>query len=77
MTDTLPPLPKLNSILMAREGRMLRITFNRPDQLNACCPELVPHVVERLCTCSAHCVDDQDCPARKRNRIFFHRHASG
>ena len=32
---TTPPLPQLNSILMARDGRMLRITFNRPDQLNA------------------------------------------
>ena len=32
---TPPPLPQLNSILMAREGRMLRIMFNRPEQLNA------------------------------------------
>jgi enoyl-CoA hydratase len=35
-----PELPKLNSILMSREGRILKIMFNRPDQLNAVSLEL-------------------------------------
>ena len=48
MTDTLPPLPKLTSILMAREGRMLRIMFNRPEQLNAFNLELHDELAEAL-----------------------------
>ncbi|MET0588329.1 MAG: enoyl-CoA hydratase/isomerase family protein [Novosphingobium sp.] len=35
MTDTLPELPKLRTIELSREGRLLRITMNRPDALNA------------------------------------------
>jgi len=35
MTDTAPALPSLGTIEMAREGRLLRITLNRPDALNA------------------------------------------
>lgn len=35
MTDTTPDLPKLGTIEMAREGRLLRITLNRPDAMNA------------------------------------------
>lgn len=39
MTETAPApapnLPNLGSIEMAREGRLLRITLNRPDALNA------------------------------------------
>ncbi len=33
--STLPPLPQLSTIAMARDGRKLTITFNRPDDLNA------------------------------------------
>ena len=46
--STLPPLPKLNSILMSREGRMLKIMFNRPDQLNAVNLELHDELLEAL-----------------------------
>lgn len=35
MTETPPALPSLATIQMAREGRLLRITMNRPDALNA------------------------------------------
>lgn len=35
MTQTVPALPALSTIEMAREGRLLRITLNRPDSLNA------------------------------------------
>ena len=35
MSDTAPALPQLRTIEMAREGRLLRITMNRPDALNA------------------------------------------
>lgn len=35
MTETAPALPQLGTIAMAREGRLLRITLNRPDSLNA------------------------------------------
>jgi enoyl-CoA hydratase len=35
MTDTLPELPKLRTIELSREGRLLRITLNRPDAMNA------------------------------------------
>ena len=48
MTTAPPPLPKLNSILMAREGRLLRLTFNRPDQLNAVNLQLHDELVEAL-----------------------------
>ena len=48
MTTVPPPLPKLNSILMAREGRLLRITFNRPEQMNAVSLELHDELVDAL-----------------------------
>jgi len=35
MTETAPALPQLGTIAMAREGRLLRITLNRPDAMNA------------------------------------------
>ena len=35
MTDTTPTLPTLSTIAMAREGRLLRITLNRPEAMNA------------------------------------------
>lgn len=35
MTDTVPEVPKLRTIEMTREGRLLRITLNRPDAMNA------------------------------------------
>lgn len=35
MTQKIPELPELSSILMEREGRLLRITLNRPNALNA------------------------------------------
>jgi enoyl-CoA hydratase len=35
MTDPAPALPALGTIEMAREGRLLRVTLNRPDALNA------------------------------------------
>lgn len=48
MTSPLPPLPKLNTVLLAREGRMLRITLNRPDELNAVNLELHDELAEAL-----------------------------
>lgn len=35
MTETAPALPRLGTIEMARERRLLRITLNRPEALNA------------------------------------------
>lgn len=35
MTENVPALPVLSTIAMAREGRLLRITLNRPEALNA------------------------------------------
>jgi len=35
MTENTPPLPDLSTVAMAREGRLLRVTLNRPDALNA------------------------------------------
>lgn len=35
MTDTAPALPQLSTIELAREGRLLRITLNRPEAMNA------------------------------------------
>lgn len=48
MTDTTLELPKLNSILMAREGRMLKLTLNRPEALNAVSLELHDELVQAL-----------------------------
>ena len=35
MTETAPALPTFKTIEFAREGRLLRLTFNRPDAMNA------------------------------------------
>ena len=35
MPDTPPALPQLGTIALAREGRLLRLTLNRPDAMNA------------------------------------------
>ena len=35
MNDHAVALPKLRTIEMVRDGRLLRITLNRPDKLNA------------------------------------------
>lgn len=48
MTETPPPLPTFGSIEMAREGRLLRITLNRPDSLNAINLELHDELPEAL-----------------------------
>lgn len=43
-----PELPRLRAIELAREGRLLRITLNRPDSLNAVNLELHDDLVEAL-----------------------------
>ncbi len=48
MTDTAPQPPKLGSIEIAREGRLLRLTLNRPDSMNAVNLELHDDLVEAL-----------------------------
>ena len=48
MTDTVPALPQLGAIAMAREGRLLRITLNRPDQMNAVNLELHDDLADAL-----------------------------
>jgi enoyl-CoA hydratase len=35
MNEAAPTLPEFETILLAREGRLLRMTLNRPDALNA------------------------------------------
>lgn len=35
MTETMPEPPQLETIAFAREGRLLRMTLNRPDAMNA------------------------------------------
>lgn len=47
MSDT-SPLPNLDTIAMAREGRLLRITLNRPDAMNAVNLQLHDDLVEAL-----------------------------
>ena len=47
MSDT-PPLPKFRTIELSREGRLLRLTFNRPDQLNAVNLDLHDELPEAL-----------------------------
>ncbi len=44
----IPPLPKLGTILIERRGRMLVITLNRPDSMNAINLELHDDLVEAL-----------------------------
>ncbi|MET1756332.1 enoyl-CoA hydratase/isomerase family protein [Novosphingobium sp. RD2P27] len=48
MTDTAPALPSFGSIAMAREGRLLRITLNRPDAMNAVNLELHDELPQAL-----------------------------
>lgn len=48
MTTTAPDLPKLGTIELAREGRLLRITMNRPDSLNAVNLELHDDLADAL-----------------------------
>lgn len=48
MTTPAPDLPKLGTIALAREGRMLRITLNRPDSLNAVNLELHDDLADAL-----------------------------
>lgn len=43
-----PELPRLRAIELAREGRLLRITLNRPDSLNAVNLELHDDLAEAL-----------------------------
>lgn len=47
-TDTTPALPQLGTIELAREGRLLRITLNRPDSLNAVNLELHDDLAQAL-----------------------------
>ena len=48
MADTAPALPQFNTILMAREGRLLRITLNRPEAMNAVNLELHDELPQAL-----------------------------
>lgn len=48
MTQTAPEPPKLGTIEMAREGRLLRITLNRPEAMNAVNRELHDDLVDAL-----------------------------
>jgi enoyl-CoA hydratase len=48
MTETVPALPKLRAIEMTREGRLLRITMNRPEAMNAINLELHDDLAEAL-----------------------------
>jgi enoyl-CoA hydratase len=48
MTRTTPDLPRLSAIELSREGRLLRITLNRPDALNAMNLELHDALPEAL-----------------------------
>jgi enoyl-CoA hydratase len=44
----MPPLPNLATIAMTREGRLLRITLNRPDAMNAVNLQLHDDLAEAL-----------------------------
>lgn len=48
MADTTPELPRLNTIEFTREGRLLRLTLNRPDAMNAVNLELHDELAEAL-----------------------------
>jgi len=47
MTDT-PPLPTFSTIVLSREGRLLRVTLNRPEAMNAVNLELHDELPEAL-----------------------------
>jgi enoyl-CoA hydratase len=48
MSDIAPPLPSFRTIELSREGRLLRVTLNRPDQLNAVNLDLHDELPEAL-----------------------------
>jgi enoyl-CoA hydratase len=48
MTGNPPALPNFRTIEMARDGRLLRVTLNRPDALNAVNLELHDDLVDAL-----------------------------
>lgn len=48
MSQTAPELPTFRTILLSREGRLLRITLNRPDAMNAVNLELHDELPEAL-----------------------------
>jgi enoyl-CoA hydratase len=48
MAETVPELPKLRTIEFAREGRLLRLTLNRPDAMNAVNLELHDDLADAL-----------------------------
>lgn len=48
MAETAPTLPQLRTIEFAREGRLLRLTLNRPDALNAVNLELHDDLADAL-----------------------------
>jgi enoyl-CoA hydratase len=48
MAAAAPALPKFHTIELAREGRLLRLTFNRPEAMNAVNLELHDELVEAL-----------------------------
>lgn len=47
MTDT-PPLPTFSTIVLSREGRLLRVTLNRPEAMNAVNLELHDELPDAL-----------------------------
>lgn len=48
MSATVPELPKFRAIVLSRKGRLLKITLNRPDSLNAINLELHDELPEAL-----------------------------
>jgi enoyl-CoA hydratase len=48
MADTAPALPTLRTIEFTREGRLLRLTLNRPDSMNAINLELHDDLADAL-----------------------------
>jgi enoyl-CoA hydratase len=48
MTTAIPALPSFKTIDLARNGRLLRLTFNRPDAMNAVNLELHDELPEAL-----------------------------
>ncbi len=51
MSTTSPPLPQFNELLLERQGRLLRLTFNRPDAMNAINLALHDELAEALWFC--------------------------
>ncbi len=48
MSETIPPLPQFSAIEMSRAGRLLRITLNRPEAMNAVNLELHDELPQAL-----------------------------